>query len=547
MYKVADLIKNASESPLPDYRLNSSQNRASEIITRAYNERGVGLVQGPPGTGKTSVLISSITNILGDLDKNEVLVYVAPTNELVKDVATKIIPILTKKLEYSVDDIRKAIRIFGSDFDYRGVPEVRSPINKDVKIILTTDYQKFYISFKEAEGKGYSFSFLVDEASKSPIYRFLTPIAMELIKAEKRGGTEPDIHIDSLSVVGDPMQAISKKRIYTMHREYLLMVNILKNMVYNVDPSLADQLGNSALNLYDIIQQNSSILSSLKNFVMLDVTYRVPAPSHMIISTGFYNGRLSANESVEKRLEYRDDLVRAIGRDFIASNKVARKISEAVANGKGIVYIDVKRTAYRDFQGENIDSRRAIRAIEAAIAASIVTGKSTKIIPVYRDMATYINFIMNTQDRYKKYVEALRNGGQGIDISVGTAHSLLGAEDENVVLVLGKEYLPAYSDLSSSTMYFAEPEIFNVQFSRHRALLVIVGNLERLYVNSKRIYRYYSSLTSRSLYTSILEFNSKMLMNSSREALDLCGITMRGITPKYRNDMEHCERITDEG
>ena len=543
VYVVRELVSQGLKSPPAYYNLNPSQDSAVSIIDKAYHDRGVGLVQGPPGTGKTSVIVTSLKRLISKLDKNEVLVYVAPTNELVKDVTLKVVPLLKEVLGIKDEKgIYKAIRIFGSDFDYRGAQEARAPIDKDVKVILTTDYQKFYISYKEAESKGFSFSFLVDEASKSPIYRFLTPIAMELIKAEK---FNLDISIDSLSVVGDPMQAIAKKDIYKTHREYLLMVNILRNMLADIEPSLASQLSDSSINLYDIIQQNSSILSRLSNFVMLNITYRLPSPSHTIISKGFYNDRLSANEGVEKRLVYRDDLVKSIGQDFVSLNRVAKAINDAVVNGIGVVYIDVKKSAYRDFQGENIDRRRAYRAIEAAIAASIVTGKNTMIIPVYRDMVNYIKFIMMAEDKYAKYIRALSE--LNIEINVMTAHSLLGAEDENVVLVLGKEYLPSNSDIYTSTMYFVEPEIFNVQFSRHKALLIIVGNIERLYLNSKRVYRYYSSSTTSSTLGSILEFNSKLLMNASKAALDLCGIRMRGTVPTRRKDVDQCEVIEDVG
>ena len=540
MYIVRELISQGLKSSPVYYNLNSSQDRAVSIINKAYDNRGVGLVQGPPGTGKTSVIVSSLKRLISKIDKNEVLVYVAPTNELVKDVALKIVPLLKEVLGITDEKgIYKAIRIFGSDFDYRGAQETRAPVDKDVKVILTTDYQKFYISYKEAESKGFSFSFLVDEASKSPIYRFLTPIAMELIKAEK---FDLDISIDSLSVVGDPMQAIAKKSVYKTHREYLLMVNILRNMLVNIDPSLASQLSDSSINLYDIIQQNSSILSRLENFVILDVTYRLPSPSHMIISRGFYDDRLSANEGVEKRLVYRDDLVKSIGWDFISSSEVAKTINDAVDSGIGVVYIDVKKSAYTDFKGENIDRRRAYRAIEAAIAASIVTGKSTMIIPVYRDMVNYIRFIMMVEDKYAKYVRALRD--YDIEINVMTAHSLLGAEDENVVLVLGKEYLPKDSDIYTSTMYFAEPEIFNVQFSRHKALLIIVGHLERLYKRSKEVI---TSVSIRGTLGSVLKFNSKLLKNASETALELCGFKIKDKSVIRGKNTDQCVVIEDEG
>jgi hypothetical protein len=535
MYQIKDIInkylysQEYLHSQAVHYDLNPSQRRAVDVIKTAYDRRDVGLIQGPPGTGKTSVIVSSIEELIGKLDRSkEVLVYVAPTNKLVHDVLVDTLPILYNMGYATLGDIVKAIRVFGSDFNYKDVHKVRSPIDKDVKIIFTTDYQKFYVNLKEAKERGFSFTFLVDEASKAPLYRFLTPIAMELIRADKY---QNKLLIDSLSVVGDPMQAISKKPLYRLHREYLLMTSILKRLVSDLNPDFESLLERSPSSFYQNILDHAS---KLKNFVMLDTTYRLPDPSHKIISKGFYNDLLRAFYVINTRLTYNSELVNKFG-DFVNSDTIAQKIMDAVKNDIGVIYIRHKDSAYRDTQGQNIDSVRAYVAVRAAIAASVITGNNTTIIPIYRDMVNYISFIMHVDDNLKLYIGKLLKE-HNIRISVATAHSFLGAEDENVVLILGKEYLPHGSYIYyGSTMYFNEPEIFNVQFSRHKVLLIIIGNVERLVKNSNKVIKRYHSTKSRGLFDEILYGNSIMLKNSAQEILDLCGIEVKGNKRKVKS------------
>ncbi|BCU70058.1 AAA domain-containing protein [Stygiolobus caldivivus] len=543
MYFVKDIILENLQKPPVKYSLNPSQVRAVDIIKRGYDNRGAGLVQGPPGTGKTSVIVASMTDILHKLDKNEILVYVAPTNKLVYDVMRHVVPMLSELYGKNFDDITKAIRVFGSDFNYKGASRVRSPVDSEVKVIVTTDYQKFYVNYKYAVNKGFSFTFLVDEASKSPIYRFLTPIALELIRANKLNN---DIAIDSLSVVGDPMQAISKKSIYRTHREYMLMVTLLINMVADNDKDLAEELKRNTANMYISLLNHSHVLSKIDNFTMLDTTYRLPGPSHMIISKGFYNDLLKAHNNVKDRLTYDDELIRYFSEclDHGELKPVSQKILDAVSNEIGIIYFRVSGTAYQDGHGENIDVKRAYTALIAAIAASVVTGKSTTIVPVYKDMKNYIKFIMNMDENISPCIDKLKK--KNIKISVDTAHALLGAEDENTVLILGKEYLPQSPNIfDTATMYFIEPEIFNVQFSRHKTLSIIIGDVERLVRNTRRVIKNYHSKKAKGLYDEILYSNSLLLKDSAEEILDLCGIEVKGNKTMTRSS-DMCEIVQGE-
>ncbi|BFI74604.1 AAA domain-containing protein [Sulfurisphaera ohwakuensis] len=540
MYFIKDIIlENLQKSPVT-YSLNPSQVRAVDIIKRAYNNRETGLVQGPPGTGKTSVIVASMRDILHKLDKNEVLVYVAPTNKLVYDVMRHVIPMLAELYSKNPDDITKAIRVFGSDFNYKDVPRVRSPIDSNVKVIITTDYQKFYVNYKYAADRGFSFTFLVDEASKSPIYRFLTPIALELIRAHKLNNK---IAIDSLSVVGDPMQAISKKSIYRTHREYMLMVTLLINMIADIDKNLVEELKKNTANMYITLLKYSNLLSKINNFEMLDTTYRLPDPSHKIISKGFYNNLLKAHNHIKDRLTYDSGLIRYFSNCLESNKFISQKILDAVSNEIGIIYFRVSDVAYEDSHGENIDIKRAYIAVKAAITASIVTGKNTTIIPVYKDMVNYIKFIMEAENSFSSCINELKK--KNVIISIATAHALLGAEDENTVLILGKEYLPQSPNIfDTATMYFIEPEIFNVQFSRHKALSIIIGNVERLMRNSGKVIKDYHSKKAKGLYDEILYSNSLLLRDSVEEILDLCGIEVKGNKVITRNS-DMCETISE--
>ncbi|MFP3203106.1 MAG: AAA domain-containing protein [Sulfolobus sp.] len=533
MYLIRDIINDYYNNNVPIYSLNSSQSKALDIIIKAYRQHNVGLVQGPPGTGKTSVIIKAIDKLLGKLSNNEVIIYVAPTNELVYNALKITVPLL-REYGYALNDIKKVIRVFGSDFNYKDYPEIRSPINKDVKVILTTDYQKFYIEYKEAQDRGFSFTFLVDEASKSPIYKFLTPIALELLKADKGISS---LSVDSLSVVGDPMQAIAAKDIYKTHKDLLLMISLLAGIISHYDQSLAEQIRNSRGNIYSILNNYTNIIDKLNEFIMLDETYRLPAPSHEIISKSFYLGKLSASSNIKDRLTYSQ--LKDLEKDCVISDKIGKEILDAVKNEKGIIYIDVKGLAYRDFKGENVDKKRAIASVKAAIAASIVSGKSTTIIPLYRDMASYIEFLIRICEKFASCIHKLNE--RKIEISVSTAHALLGAENENIVVVLGKEYpgLDANS-LYLTTMYFNEPEIFNVQFSRHRNLLIVIGNMERLYRETNKLIR--KLYNTKGVVGKLLYENSIILKKASKEFLELCSIEIKGNKTTLRNS-EYCKTI----
>jgi hypothetical protein len=57
---------------------------------------------------------------------------------------------------------------------------------------------------------------------------------------------------------------------------------------------------------------------------------------------------------------------------------------------------------------------------------------------------------------------------------------MLGGEDDIVIALLGKEWSDNSHDDEGLTIYFREPENLNVQFSRHRLMLIVIGDIQRL-------------------------------------------------------------------
>jgi hypothetical protein len=82
-------------------------------------------------------------------------------------------------------------------------------------------------------------------------------------------------------------------------------------------------------------------------------------------------------------------------------------------------------------------------------------------------------------------------------IRVSTIHSALGSEADIIVAVLGKEYKGKEED--KMTIYFQTPELINVQFSRHRRMLVIIGNIEKLANAFEKTRTPYVSLLTKAL------------------------------------------------
>lgn len=95
--------------------------------------------------------------------------------------------------------------------------------------------------------------------------------------------------------------------------------------------------------------------------------------------------------------------------------------------------------------------------------------------------APYSDIVTNVSFNYRH-----RFGGLTKQPRVATVHAVIGGEADFVVTILGKEYSGSSStyywkpDDAYRTMYFSEPQVLNVQLSRHHKLLVIIGDVHKL-------------------------------------------------------------------
>jgi len=85
---------------------------------------------------------------------------------------------------------------------------------------------------------------------------------------------------------------------------------------------------------------------------------------------------------------------------------------------------------------------------------------------IYTDMSWSIKFQMGRL-------------GREFDNSY-TVQAMIGGEQDFVVTMLGKEYAASNLAEMFATLYAREPELLNVQLSRHRRLLVAIGCVECL-------------------------------------------------------------------
>ena len=196
----------------------------------------------------------------------------------------------------------------------------------------------------------------------------------------------------------------------------------------------------------------------------------MPHPTEKPISEGYYRGRLKALFKADKRLK-----------DYWTGKRVNTTdpylrwaldvVEEAATTSIPVVIVEPKEEYSEESRtGLIISKERTKIAAALSVALSITTRGETCITAPYTDQILHTKMYLQ-----RTYGELLRKHKLGIRFE--TAQSMLGSEADNVVAVLGKEY---YSGLERKTIYFREPELLNVQLSRHRRLLFIVGNLRKL-------------------------------------------------------------------
>jgi hypothetical protein len=436
-----------------------SNKKASDIISRAIKNNGIALIQGPPGTGKTTTYMDVIERTIFGIPANEVYLYIAPTNELVYDMFRKVCFYYATKLgstfgKYLVNEVR----VYGSQFDFTGYETLNNQLASGVKIVISTNYQRIFNS----DGK-IIYHMLVDEASKSPLHVPFQILVNQILKEKQLDG--------SISIVGDPMQAISLSEYYSGLRRRLLMMSYFIRGKLDI-PS------------YDISDDYQLLLRARKEindgtYGFLDTTFRIPGPSHKAISQGYYNGELLAHSRFSERIrsEHFDmNALRNLKNESIEFKLVGQTIEDALTTDVGMMIIlDDNKHPYRSVEGVLFDESRGEYGLVAAIILAIITKQKTTVVTTYVDQ----HFQMRMK-YFRKYHSLATKYIKDVDnlLSFKTTQSMLGAQSFNSVLVLGKE---SSGSVGERTIYFQEPELLNVQLSRHLGFLVVVGNLKRLY------------------------------------------------------------------
>ena len=448
--------------------LLESQEKATKLMKKViHGNVSLGAVQGPPGTGKTSVVEAFAREELSDFitqTEDELIVYMAPTNNLVYEAFRRISAQLLRA-GYDINDILKTIRVYGSKIKIKDeiqmgkrtytkdeISRLMGQIDNDVRIVFTTEFQRFS---NRLEVKPERIHIVADEASKSPYFRVFLPLA------EKIARNPEDYYPYSLLVLGDPQQAI------TVPEEF-------KDMNVPLLMKLTERI----LKAHDLKKEC---------WVMLDTTFRMPRPSENPISHGFYGGKLHAYYTSRERMTMiRDAILDNINRIIRMLDKIGIHVSsgqmksiingieEAASSNTPIIVVETK--PFRS--GDTFDRERAQTAF-------IVTS----IFQLASHFSGY-NFTVTTTAPYCDIVDSvmfrfLRKFGKSIRRPrAATVQSIIGGESDVVIATLGKEWAPSevhyYPSEDIATIYKREPELLNVQLSRHRSTMVIIGNTDKL-------------------------------------------------------------------
>ncbi|MGC8988051.1 AAA domain-containing protein [Infirmifilum sp.] len=479
-YRLTEAIERAKKEA-EWYKVSTAQpsSSAAQLVVNTVDNRGVCVVQGPPGTGKTHVLEQAIDTVMRKLDKGELVLYVASTNKLVYDMFYR----LTKRLYqkgYRDSDVKRMIRVYGSKFDYSGSEVLGKDIDEHTHIVLATSYQKRVHGdlIKEVH-------IMVDEASRSRLYEPIIDIVPLLINAVEKGRSING----SLSVVGDPMQAIGLGELYVVKRhkrvEHLLEEKILHSLLElrglqpSKEPLILTRMAREHLRG--------------QHYEFLDITYRLPEPTERPISEGYYDGELRAKYKASDKLadvDYfgpRHELLKDPYFSLAFS-----LVEELVTTKRSLLVIETRsRYAVSDL-GLRYDPTRA--KIGSVVGVSIVasTGLRTYVISPYRDMVQQMKLF--TKRFYSHHLGVLRD-----NLVFDTVHSTLGSEADAVVAILGREDF----DPENKTVYFQEPELFNVQLSRHKRMLVLIGDPVKLLREAERADQEMNSTQYRPIRTTI--------------------------------------------
>ena len=482
-----------------------SQQEWSVVITERQNEAvnllveslkgnvALGAVQGPPGTGKTSVVELSSHQIMDSiLNSSEriLIVYVAPTNHLVVEAFTRVVYQLFR-LGFNLSQILQMTRIYGSRIqpcsskkgieiegkriDCNHFKELTGIIDPEhVRLVFATEYQRIASKILK---KPDEIRYVVDEASRTPYFRVFIGLARKIVK-------EPEAYYpQSLIVLGDPKQAITVQEELKTYRIPLLMRYVEDRL---------KRLGHDYYRKY---------------YIRLNITFRLPAPTELPISYGFYDGDLRAYEDFKSRYsQYIEGYIG--GQTFeIVRMKLSRMgidihnrlvqtvfntLEEALSTKCPIVVFNTRAFPF----GDTFESSRAKISYLSSLYLSTLlnlrgmAGQPLKVgvTAPYSDLVNSVSYGV---------MRKLGPAKMRSNIIATTVQSIIGGEADIIVTMLGKERTPsswsiAYGyptgyDALYETMYFREYQVLNVQLSRHRLLLTMVGDMRSLKNTAERL------------------------------------------------------------
>jgi len=472
---IRDILGRISEYKLSLESSSSSLNIAIEISKRTMLHEGnvpIAGIRGPPGTGKTKIMEGLINDadVINELyNSGYKFIYIAPTNELVTSGFSRALIPIVKALQAlegaDIDKILSKIRIYGSAIPrpYLNDNDLKALRNKyavdketlkkmtsggidDALFIFTTDYQRISSRMR---GSGYRFALFIDEASKMPFYLPFNTISDAELRALAQGNLGI---IHSLIIVGDDRQAVAVGPEYQGYGKSLLALPKVEEILRNLDPN---------------------------QFMTLDKTLRLPDPTQQPIYHGFYSDlgiQLKASEDAKVRLgKYLKEVswgenlnrCRLYASDYLWS-MVLKSIETALSSLVPVIMVNVKNPIHA---GEYFEPTRVRLAAYYAVLLRCLLGNNVgiSVIGPYRDLVDYSKIY-------------LRKVGGTIIPSVRflTVQSMLGNEDDIIISLLGKEWSISKSDDEGVTIYFREPENLNVQLSRHRLMLIVIGDLQGL-------------------------------------------------------------------
>jgi len=480
------------------YRRHGSFVETVNLVTNRIRNGGLSLIWGPPGTGKTTAFAKALEDTLPDIQREpSVVLYIAPTNKLVAEMYQKIAGAY-KVAGFSKEDFIDQIKVYGSQFKaYRDFAKQFRKIDPKTKCILTTPYQTPYLPLLSDVNE---IHLLIDEASKSPLHVPFIPLVPELSHYLTNESSE---RLVSVNVAGDPNQAIGIGELRG-RRDLLLFLRLAVGLLGHPAPDYN--------NIQEVLERAVKELKG-RYLSILDTSYRIPHPSEKPISQGFYDGILKSEENAEKRLEglWDRNLAENLKTVDETFRKVVSKLEEAITTGRNVIYVHMSNRCYT-YRGELFDEQRAKAGLYFAVALSRITGERVMSVTTYSDQAQRMKHLLS-----RNIMPKVGNIGAREKINILTAHKALGSEENHIVVVLGKEYSTSFGLLGADdeTIYYAEPEVLNVQLSRHKKILIVIGNLQRLINTVSRIH---------SSYGTTLYMNLK---KTAEELLNLCGCEIR--------------------